>query len=66
MGYYIKRERAMKKRLLIVTNHSYMFWQFRRELAEALQKEYEVIMRSPFGGMKKISRTWESSAFQYP
>lgn len=41
----MKRERAMKKRLLIVTNHSYMFWQFRRELAEALQKEYEVFWR---------------------
>ena len=62
----MKRERAMKKRLLIVTNHSYMFWQFRRELAEALQKEYEVILAMPLSGMKKISRTWESSAFQYP
>ena len=40
----------MKKRLLIVTNHSYMFWQFRRELAEALQKEYEVILAMPFVG----------------
>lgn len=46
----MKRERAMKKRLLIVTNHSYMFWQFRRELAEALQKEYEVIPAMPFVG----------------
>ena len=46
----MKRERAMKKRLLIVTNHSYMFWQFRRELAEALQKEYEVILAMPFVG----------------
>lgn len=50
MEYYTKRERAMKKRLLIVTNHSYMFWQFRRELAEALQKEYEVILAMPFVG----------------
>lgn len=40
----------MKKRLLIVTNHSYMFWQFRRELAEALKKEYEVILATPFVG----------------
>ena len=50
MEYYTKQERAMKKRLLIVTNHSYMFWQFRRELAEALQKEYEVILAMPFVG----------------
>ena len=34
----------MRKRILIVTNHSYMFWQFRRELAEALQKEYELVL----------------------
>ena len=27
-----------------------MFWQFRRELAEALQKEYEVILAMPFVG----------------
>ena len=33
-----KQERKMKKRILIVTNHSYMFWQFRKELVEALQK----------------------------
>ena len=35
-----KQERKMKKRILIVTNHSYMFWQFRKELVEALQKEH--------------------------
>ena len=38
----LKQERKMKKRILIVTNHSYMFWQFRKELVEALQKEHEV------------------------
>ena len=53
----------MKKRLLIVTNHSYMFWQFGRELAEALQKEYEVILAMPFVGHEEDFRTWESSAF---
>ena len=40
----------MRKRILIVTNHSYMFWQFRRELAEALQKEYELVLAMPFVG----------------
>ncbi len=40
----------MKKRILIVTNHSYMFWQFRKELVEALQKEHEVILAMPFVG----------------
>ena len=45
-----KQERKMKKRILIVTNHSYMFWQFRKELVEALQKEHEVILAMPFVG----------------
>ena len=33
-----KQERKMKKRILIVTNHSYMFWQFRKELVEEAKK----------------------------
>lgn len=40
----------MKRRILIVTNHSYMFWRFRRELVEELQKEEEVILVMPFVG----------------
>ena len=52
----MKRERAMKKRLLIVTNHSYMFWQFRKELVEALQKEHEVILAMPFVGHEEDFR----------
>ena len=40
----------MKKRILIVTNHSYMFWQFRKELVEALMKDHEVILAMPFVG----------------
>ena len=45
-----KQERKMKKRILIVTNHSYMFWQFRKELVEALQKEHEVILATVYKG----------------
>lgn len=38
------------KRILILTNHSFMLWQFRRELIMALlDKEYEVIIGVPFG-----------------
>ena len=53
----------MKKRILIVTNHSYMFWQFRKELVEALQKEHEVILAMPFVGHEEDFRkmgAWRS------
>ncbi len=49
-------KRVMKKRILIVTNHSYMFWQFRKELVEALQKEYEVVLAMPFVGHEEDFR----------
>lgn len=39
-----------KKKLLIITNHSYMLWQFRRELIAELQKEHEVVLSTPFTG----------------
>lgn len=35
---------------LIVTNHSYMLWQFRRELIEELLKRGEVVISTPFVG----------------
>lgn len=37
-------------KILICTNHSYMFWQFRRELTEALLKKGEVVLSTPFEG----------------
>lgn len=40
----------MKKKILIITNHSYMFWRFRKELVEELLKENEVIISTPFVG----------------
>lgn len=39
-----------KKTVLIVTNHSYMLWQFRRELIAELMKKYQVIISMPFVG----------------
>lgn len=39
-----------KKKILIITNHSYMLYQFRRELIEKLMEEYEVILSMPFVG----------------
>ena len=36
-------------KILIITNHSFMLWQFRRELIEELLKENEVLISVPFG-----------------
>ena len=37
-------------KILVVTNHSYMFYRFRKELVEALMREHEVILSTPFVG----------------
>ena len=37
-------------KILIITNHSYMLYRFRRELIAALQKEHEVVLSMPFVG----------------
>ena len=37
-------------RILIATNHSYMFYRFRKELAEALMQEHEVFLSTPYVG----------------
>lgn len=37
-------------RFLIITNHSYMLWQFRRELIAQLQTRGEVVISMPFVG----------------
>lgn len=36
-------------KILIITNHSFMLWQFRRELIEELLKNNEVTISVPFG-----------------
>ena len=36
-------------KILIITNHSFMLWQFRRELIAELMKQHEVIISVPFG-----------------
>lgn len=37
-------------KILIITNHSYMLYQFRKELVENLLKNYEVVLSMPFAG----------------
>lgn len=39
-----------KKRVLILTNHSYMLYRFRRELIAELMKTCEVFLRMPYRG----------------
>ncbi len=49
-GTGIKRGKSSKKKYLIITNHSYMLWQFRREFIEKLQSCGEVVISTPFVG----------------
>lgn len=39
-----------KKKILIITNHSYMLYQFRKELIQKLLETYEVAISMPFAG----------------
>ena len=39
-----------KHKVLIITNHSYMLWRFRKELIVALMKTHEVVLSMPFVG----------------
>lgn len=43
----------MKKKILFITNHSYMFFRFRKELLEAFLTEYDVLVSTPFVGHEK-------------
>lgn len=38
------------KKILVITNHSYMLYRFRRELIEELMKDHEVVLSMPFVG----------------
>ena len=39
-----------RKKVMILTNHSYMLYRFRKELIEELMKNYEVVLSMPFVG----------------
>ena len=39
-----------KRKILIFTNHSYMLYQFRKELIEKILERYEVVLSMPFVG----------------
>lgn len=40
-------------KILMITNHSYMFYQFRKELTEELLKKHEVFISTPFVGREE-------------
>lgn len=44
------------KKILIVTNHSYMLYRFRKELIAALMQEHEVVLSMPFVGHEEDFR----------
>lgn len=43
-------------KILVITNHSYMFWRFRRELMVRLLEEHEVVLSTPFVGHEEDLR----------
>lgn len=45
-----KKQHIEGKKILILTNHSYMLWQFRRELIQELMKRNTVIISMPYVG----------------
>ncbi len=39
-----------QKKIMIITNHSYMLWRFRKELIQHLMEENEIVLVMPFVG----------------
>ena len=46
----MQERKEKKEKLLIVTNHSYMLYRFRKELIQRLMEDYEVVISTPFVG----------------
>ena len=51
-------------KILVLTNHSYMLWRFRKELISTLLEENEVVISTPFVGMRKILNAWVAGAWR--
>lgn len=43
-------QKKNEKKILVITNHSYMLWRFRRELIQELMEDCEVVLSMPFVG----------------
>lgn len=46
----MSKKETKKKKILIITNHSYMLYQFRRELIKKLMEKNDVVLAMPFVG----------------
>ena len=46
----LEGEREKVSKILIITNHSYMFYRFRLELVQELMQSHEVVLSMPFVG----------------
>ena len=54
-----------KKKLLIITNHSYMLYRFRKELIQKLQEDYKIVISTPFVGHEEdLQVVWESRCIE--
>lgn len=54
---YNVQKKKKNGKVMIITNHSYMLWQFRRELIGALMEKYEVVLSMPFVGHEDDFKT---------
>lgn len=52
-GNRVLEKKNKQQKILILTNHSYMLWQFRRELIQELMKSNQVVLAMPFVGHEK-------------
>ena len=61
-------QKAGKKtgKILILTNHSYMLYQFRRELIAALAEKHEVVLSMPFVGREDDFRAMGLRCIETP
>lgn len=55
----MEREKKNKK-VMIITNHSYMLWQFRRELIQMLMEDAEVYISTPLSATRKTLPIWDA------
>lgn len=46
----MKERNREQKKIIVITNHSYMLYRFRKELIEALMAAHEVVLVMPFTG----------------
>lgn len=46
----MEKDTKSRKKVIIVTNYSYMLYRFRKELIEAIMEEHEVVLVMPFTG----------------